>query len=159
MSIETEPAPPVLAGDKHDDDGQVLDDLLQQEAAPPSPDELPMQQNQGRTEPRRTTRTLTRGMTLRNTFGAQMIFPADPDRQSLRINVMFPGGVAAANRASVVRFSDDAGKLETDDASFLIPATGDVSVEHTGPVWLRVPNHDDGVTEQSLYVSCIAVTS
>jgi hypothetical protein len=136
------PEPTVLAGDWKDDDGQVLDDLVQPQGNPlPVPIEVMVTPVTER--PARTTRLMSGALTLDPTWRPTQILPADPNRKRLIIwNNSTDGD-------GLLWITDDPSKIPPDtDANAIqsIPGTAAVAGylppsvfplyldEHTGPV-------------------------
>lgn len=152
---ETAPPRANLAGDAHDDDAQILDDLVESHAEPPTPEQRPIEPIApvvSRARP--ITRLVTGSIALQKTWDPQLILPADPNRTSLQL-------WAASNTATdFARLADDAGKVQSLGACALLysgmlltfPLTAPGT--HTGPVWVSCPDATGPVT-----VSFIAVTS
>lgn len=146
---------PVLAGDAHDDDGQVLDSIVQP-ANPPTIEQLPVATiDTPKRTPRPLTRTITSTQTVLPSFGPVQVLPADADRESLSITVRTPEGVTT----TYARLADDSSKVGSDMGAFvLIPNQNNVGVlaGHTGPVWVAAV--DTGAADAAVTVSVVAVT-
>ena len=134
------PGPPTIAGDHADDDGPVLDSLVEQSAEPPAPKPTtapPAAPAPTPDKPRTPSRLLTGSMTINGTHGAVLLLPADPDRRNLTISV-----VTATPELNRVRIAEDSGRVMTDGASLVLPngRAWDSAAGYTGAVWAAVPD-------------------
>lgn len=146
------PGPPTIAGDHADDDGPVLDSLVEQSAEPPAPKPAtapPAAPAPTPDRPRTPSRLLTGSMTINDSHGAVLLLPADPDRKNLTIAVM-----PAGTEANGVRIAEDSGRVMTDGASLVLPSgrTWDSVPGYTGAVWAAVTGTG------ALFVTWAAVT-
>lgn len=128
----SEPTPPVLAGDWKDDDGQVLDSLLDENtdgAKNPPPATEPF--IPPREHPRPTT--IISGTTTTLSIGLiQQVLWADPDRKAMHLHMDSQGGLSDR-----VRYSSDPGMLNSDQMCPSITTTQPVDgVPHTGPLYV-----------------------
>lgn len=145
----TSPGRPTIAGDTTDDDGQVINSLTQGDATPPIPTELPTVDLGITIKAPPMTRLMTGSMVVPNTWAPVMILPADPNRKTLKIRVQ------SATATDYIRVSDDPGKLQFANLSYLGYISLPVELDgHTGPVWLSAPDGTGPVT-----VTYAAVTS
>jgi hypothetical protein len=131
----------LFVGDAHDDDGRVIDSLVQEVDAPATPvveriAPMPL------IEPKRTTRILSGSFnfsfTLANAGGYApvQILPADANRQDMTIKAYS----SATTLTDFMYIADENGKLGTSSAGRLRPGSADFDVtEHTGAVWV-LPN-------------------
>ena len=148
------PGPPTIAGDHADDDGPVLDSLVEQSAEPPAPKPTtapPAAPAPTPDRPRTPSRLLTGSMTINDSHGAVLLLPADPDRKNLTLSVMSAGTAPEANG---VRIAEDSGRVMTDGASLVLPngRTWDSVTGYTGAVWAAVTGTG------ALFVTWAAVT-
>lgn len=153
------PGPPTIAGDHADDDGPVLDSLVEQSAEPPAPKPAtapPVAPAPTPDRPRTPSRLLTGSMTINDSHGAVLLLPADPDRKNLSLSVMSAGTPDApvTPEANGVRIAEDSGRVMTDGASLVLPngRNWDSVPGYTGAVWAAVT----GVG--TLFVTWAAVT-
>ena len=155
MSIplpETDNSQLRLAGDYKDDDPQVIDALVNPEANPPAPDELPTVKPPVTEEPKPINRLLTRTEILQPGWPPQLMMPADPFRESLTIRV------SAQNATDFLAIADDAGKLQTEAGSFVIFDASTWSDTYTGPLWVKAFAADGSAATGTVMVSVSAVT-
>jgi hypothetical protein len=133
---------PTLAGDPTDDDGQVLDSLVEPSAEPPTPSELPGSPKVELSEPKSLTRLLTGSQKLLASWDAVLLLPADPLRLSLQM------WAASDTATDYARFSDDAGKIQVKSSSALLWSGQllQLPLSHTGPVWVSCPDATGPVT-------------
>lgn len=131
---------PILAGDLTDDDGQVLDSLVQQAPEPPSPKEQPKAPLQPLAKTRTKTRLLTQTLRLSPTMGAVQLLVADEDRKSITLSTHVEGA-----GTTVVRVGDDQSKVFADMGAYLIyPNTTDDTAfaGHNGPLYVSASDTD-----------------
>lgn len=129
---------PVIAGDPHDDDAQVMESMLVEVDAPAErPADSPAIQH--KTAPKRVAQLLSgfQVIDLNNLNSPQCIMPADPDRKDFSVEVF--GSVATDS----IRIADSPNKLH-------YPAIGGTSgqsrrllvgkiwhpTDYTGAVWI-----------------------
>lgn len=131
-------------GDVHDDDGQVLDDLVRQQAEPPAP--IPDSLTRATTErPKRLSRLQTGRVTIPTGWQPVSIFGQDSNRSTCTISV------ETTNATDFVTFADTSNNAPYGASVF---AANPVTVyDHTGPVWVN------NSTANSITVSFWAVTS
>lgn len=159
--VESDDAP-VIAGDQYDDDPQVLDSLVQQEAEPPTrkeiADALIVAGREVLHSLRVKTRLMTQTASLSTDGAPYMILPADADRRSLQF------GVVAADASAVLLIADDASKVVQRMGAWSVPAsaaftTYDAQTTHTGPVWINAVRADGAASPAaSVTVTVCAVT-
>lgn len=130
-------------GDVHDDDPQVLDDLVKSQAnpAPPLPDELTIPVVE---RPKRLTRLQTGQQTMQSGWDPYRILPSDPSRKTLLV------AINSADPTDTVYVADSA-----DSARFggsLFQANPLTLTGHTGAVWVYNP------TAHTVTISWWAVT-
>ena len=121
---------PTLAGNWVDDDWDVIDDLVESQANPPEPDDLPVVRL---SVTRATIPTLTR--TITSTYnqtveqGPIMAMNPDARRKSLKIHVF---------GTTDLYLSDDRATLTgMQSNAFRLSAPGEYDIlEHTGAVWI-----------------------
>jgi len=160
---------PVIAGNWNDDDGQVIDSLLDEntdgaKTPPPATESFSFAGEQ--VEP--TTRIIGMEVTLASgvpnttpSSAPQQVLPADPDRLSLSIHVNAFGtdGISAGLGSDVVRYSDDAGKLYSRMSAPGVTTSQPVDVlPHTGPVFVFAPETNNGGAGGFMTASITAVT-
>ena len=149
-----------------DSDARILDSLVESEAEPPSPKELPTETRVVEHVAPKPLSRLMSGTTLLDPLwtAPTMIVPADRNRESLLI------AVASVTGAAWVALADDPGKLMTvynagagtvvvPGAFVMIPAAGAsyTMSKHTGPLYAIAVN-SSGVAGISA-LSYFAVTS
>lgn len=147
---------PILAGDWHDDDGQVIASLTREDAFPPEPKDLPRAEPVTLDAPKRINRLNTTSASPRASFGAVLLLAADPERVSLTLSVE----TVATNPATYLLFADDPGKVQGFESSAFRLYTGRSPFtirDYTGPVWVRVPV-GDGAQDYGVNVSAMAVS-
>jgi hypothetical protein len=145
---------PLNVGDTEDDDGQVIDSLLVEVDAPPEPlPDTSVEPQRSKVRPAKTGKLLTGTMLVLPGWDAIPLLPADPDRDTFRLQVI------GATATDYILYADDAGKLQNEQGGFRVMATvtgNRVDVDNfTGPLWVKAPaaNNVAGV-----YVSWSAVT-
>jgi hypothetical protein len=133
---------PVLAGDHTDDDGIVLDSLVDPRAEPPTPSDMPGSPKVELSEPKPLTRLLTGSIKLLASWDAVQLLPADPLRLSLQM------WAASDTATDYARFSDDAGKIQVKSSSAMLWSGQllQLPLPHTGPVWVSCPDATGPVT-------------
>lgn len=145
---------PELAGLEMDDDGQVIDSLVEPISAPPPPEHQPTEPLSVTPKPRAHTRLLTGTATLLASWGAIPLLPADPSRVSLAVYAY-----AVDGSAQPVRLADDPGKIQADGGAitfYTVTPTLALPARlsgHTGPVWIGAPD-----ATQDILVTFVAVT-
>jgi len=130
---------PTLAGDWQDDDGQVLDDLVQPQANPlPVP---PQEMVTPATErPKRPGRIISGTLWVDPTWGPTQILPADANRKNLIIQ---NGSTEAAD---AIRVADDSGKCQVGSAAGLVfPANPLTLPDYTGPIYVSAADAAEAV--------------
>lgn len=135
-----EPAP-VLAGDPHDDDPSVIDDLVTSNPIPPDPAaSRESVVNHLDQRPKRNTRILSGYQVLdANARGVQfLILPADHNRKSLTVSV---GGVGTNDSALI---ADEAAKFayngQSGQSARIYTGKSVQGIDsHTGPLWIAIP--------------------
>lgn len=151
--VPTEPVTPVLAGDHHDDDGQVFDSLVEPSAEPPALDELPLVKNDSKSRPRATTRLANGTVQLRADMGPVMLVPPDPDRINLHLALSNPDGHS-------FRFGTDAPSVASRMGAFTTTHDGLLSAfeDHTGALWVlnASPERDETSFPFVSYTAVIA---
>lgn len=159
---------PTLAGDWHDDDGQVIDSLLDENtdgAKNPPPATEPF------VPPRPEIKPLTRivGTEIKMTSGTPtvqsdqpvMVLPADLNRKQfgIRVNSIGTGGVGAGLGSDVVRWGSDPNLLRAGmSAPGVTTAQPQDNVPHTGPVWIFAPETNNAGAGGVMQVWVWAVT-
>lgn len=138
---------PTLAGDWHDDDGQVIDDLVQPQAnplPPPATDKtVPVTER-----PARVGRLIGGTGTWDPQWQPFLALPADPRRKSVTIQNN------STTATDGVRIADDSGKCQSGTgAGVVYPANPLTLLGYTGPVWISAAPAAAAVT-----VSMWAVT-
>jgi hypothetical protein len=165
---------PTLAGDWKDDDGEVIDSLLDENTdgaknPPPATESFSFA---GET-PSVTTRIL--GTTIRLASGVvtagqittpsqvpvQVLTP-DANRKSLHIhcNAIAADGTSAGLGSDVVRFSDDPGKLRSGHGSPGIVTSQPIDgIPHTGAVFIFAPetNNNGGGGFMDVWVTGVTI--
>jgi len=145
------PDSPHIAGDAKDDDAEVIDNLVESHAEPPTPEQMPTVPIEPNIEPPRITRLISNTLNVNKAWAEPtLLLPADPNRKSLEINV------TSANATDVVNFADEKNKAQSASTSFVVvPASRSFTLTgHTGAVWVYAPNLVD-----TAVVTCVAVTS
>ena len=149
-----------------DSDARILDSLVESEAEPPSPKELPTETRIVEHVPPKPLSRLMSGTTMLDALwnAPTMIAPADRNRESILI------AAAAVTGVAFVAIADDPGKLMSvynagaagvtvPGAFIMIPAAGAsyTITKHTGPLYAIAVNSTGvaGITA----VSYFAVTS
>ena len=153
MSIgpDSLPGPETIAGDPHSPDARIIDSLVEDHAAPPTPTELPTEKLAPVIDPKPISRMLTGSSVVQASWSPILLMPADPHRKTLML------WAASATSTDYVRIGDDPGKLQTVQASALLYSAQLLNVQpfaHTGPVWVSCPDATGPVT-----VTWLAVTS
>ncbi len=136
----SEPTAPMLfAGNPEDDDGIVIDSLVQEMDTTPAPDQMPVESGQTVpvSERPKTTTLMYSGYTLLpNTFDPVQILTADPNRKALIIRA------TSSTVTDSIRIADDPGKMmeptgALNGMSGRLPVGNDENFTgHTGPVWV-----------------------
>lgn len=155
---------PVLAGDHHDDDGTVLDSLVQEQSEAPARTELPRETPTQRVVPtvpaptRMFTTTLTTPM---GGYGAPvMLMPADPWRKHLYITFNTDN-----NTKDQFLIGDSPSNVQNIATSFLnfcqSGALGSIFTidDYTGAIWVAFTSSDGRpVTNRALTISAMAIS-
>jgi hypothetical protein len=146
----TLPGHPIIAGNLTDDDGQVINSLVEDMAEPPAAKLLPVATTVPPVPVKPVMRLLTLTWNVLPGWPPSLLLPADPDRTALRIDVN------SATATDVIRIADDAGKVQSVGGSALIYSGKDIPFNsaYTGPVWVYAPDAVGPVT-----VSVTAVTT
>lgn len=122
---------PLNLGDTADDDSQVLDSLVQQEANPPTPVIEPIV-TPSLSEPRIPTRLLSVRQLVDPLWQSPtMLLPADPERKYLYLCVTSPAGTTTDGVAVVSEVKGSVATLGILTHGRTLPLDG-----HTGPVWV-----------------------
>lgn len=118
-------------GNTADDDPQVLDSLVQQEANPPTPVVEPIV-TPSLPEPRIPTRLLSVRQLVDPTWAAPtMVLPADTERKYLTVSVTSPAGTTTDGVAVVSEVKGSVATLGILTHGRTLALDG-----HTGPVWV-----------------------
>lgn len=145
------PNSPHIAGNYKDDDAEVLDNLVEAEANPPAPEEMPLVPIDKPIEPPKITRLISNTFTVDKAWAEPtLLLPADPNRKSLSIRV------TSTTATDVVNVADEKNKAQSAGTSYSVQASAvalDLS-NHTGAVWVYAPN-----LAATAVVTCVAVTS
>jgi len=142
------PDAPVIAGDLHDNDADVIDNLVESHAEPPTAVEQPREAVTALRQPEPETRLMTGTVSLVQGWDPILLLPADPMRSALTVNAY------STTPGEVIRLADDRGKLFTASQSFSVRHEAAFSGPHTGPVWI----FPDPAAAGSLTVTFVAVT-
>jgi len=150
----TEALAPPLAGDAHDDDAQIIDDLFEPASGPPDPSAA-MQDAPDHTQspPKRPTRIQSGNQTIDAfTLAPIQIQPFDPNRERIVIRVI------STTATDYILIADEANKCNalslTSGQAGRLPAGCDLTLEgHTGPVFIM------SAVATSVVVTWWAVTS
>lgn len=131
-------------GNTHDDDGQVIDSLVQEVDTPATPVTEPIRPAT-LIQPKRTTRILSGTLIFDNTqvanYSPIQILPADANR--LQFNLKGFSYAATPGAADFVFIADENGKMNT-SSSGRFRSGGILALdEHTGALW-AYPN--SGIT-------------
>lgn len=147
-------SPPLHTGDPHDDDARIIDALVESQAEPPGPKDLPLVRTPPVDAPEKPATMLVTGSIVFPAtaviWDAFQALPVDPQRRSVRFSVF------SATATDYVRMSNDLGKLNADTSAFLMGAgaSGSIDMPHTGAVWLKLAAPSVG----PVTVSWVAVT-
>jgi hypothetical protein len=149
---------PLVVGDIHDDDPDVLASMVGIVSDSPAPEDLPYvagAQVSPKRRRRRPSPLLTGYYSLDPSFiGATMILPADSYRTSLTVRVSSPSG----STTDYVSVSDDAGKVAVPNGSGRLYSGHALSVDtHTGPLWVAAWGNAGGAPGAVIGVSYWAV--
>jgi hypothetical protein len=124
-------------GNTHDDDGQVIDSLVQEVDSPATPVTEPIRPA-ALIQPKRTTRILSGTLIFDNTqianYAPIQILPADFNRQ--QFNIKGFSYVAAPTITDFVFIVDENGKVNTSSAGRLRSGQSIALDEHTGSLWV-----------------------
>ena len=126
------PATPVIHGDAHSKDADVLNSQFEQAAIPPIPEELPKVDipKEYITVPG-LTRLLTGSMVIPNTWGPVCILPADFNRKRITL------WATSATATDVLMVADDSGKVQYVSSAALLGVGEPVELgEYNGPIWV-----------------------
>jgi len=139
-----------IAGDYTDDDANTLNTLVESDAEPPTPRDLPTDPLPPATTPKPMTRLMTGTVIVQAGWAPILLLPADAKRLSLHV------WAASDTATDCIRVSDDAGKVQSVGGSALIYSGQPDAFPpgHTGPVWVSAPDGTGPVT-----VTFIAVTN
>ena len=143
--------PPVIAGDHKDDDAEVIDNLVESKAEPPTPEERPKAKANRLEKPKPISRLMTGTQNVDKAWASPtLLLPSDPNRKSLHVSVI------SATSTDIVRFSDEANKCSSLLTSGVVPVyAGGVDLSgYTGALWVHAPDAAATVT-----VSYLAVTA
>lgn len=141
--------PPVIAGNPHDDDAEILDNLVESKAEPPTPAQEPTARVNPLDKAPVITRTITETINVDPAWGPVQLLPSDANRRALHITA------ASDTATDYVLIADDKGRLASSFAGFALAAGGFVDLNaHTGSVWV-VPN---AANTSVVTVSVVAVT-
>jgi hypothetical protein len=150
---EAEPERPTLASeDPASRDPEIINSQIQDNAEPPTPEQLPHQLLNRKVEPPKITRLMTGviNMIAGTSAFPVMLLPSDAKRTRLTIRVQ------SATPADYVLVADDAGKVQSQMSAApcyqAVPMTLD---DHTGPIWIALPT----VFVGPMVVSFYAVTA
>lgn len=148
----SEPAPTYLnTGDVNDDDAEILDNLIESDAVPPTPDELPIVR--GPETPvyaPKPTRLLTHTAKYQSSAGPVMVVPEDPRRQHLVIHVHGSNDIFLSQDRSMLTMGMS--------GAFVVAAPGTLELPgYTGALWAG-PDPDLSPTDNFSY-SIAVVTS
>ena len=141
-------------GDHYDDDAEIMDALVRDQAVPPTPAELPkdakpLEETTAKRQP--ITRLMTRNLEVSSTWDPVLMFPSDPNRISLTIYAF------SEQPTNWLRWGDDAGKVMSLMGSAKI-YSGQLleftSNTHTGPIWVYGPD----LTVTTCNIVAIAIT-
>lgn len=119
---------PLNTGDMRDDDAEVLDSLVQQQA---NPLPVPVQEMTRPVSdiPKRTTRLISGTIWLGASWEPLQLLPQDYSRSDLIIRVVSP------TPTDFIYVADDKGKLRSDLTAYtLFPGEPLILRHHTGPV-------------------------
>jgi hypothetical protein len=139
---------PTLAGNWNDDDGQVIDSLLDENtdgAKTPPPATEPFVPP--REHPKKSTRLM--GTTATVVAGSvQQLLQADPERLAIHLHMDSVGGLSDR-----LRYSHDPSLLNSDMMCPSITTTQPVDgVPHTGPLWVMAVTSNAIVSATSVGV-------
>lgn len=118
----------------HDDDAAVIDSFFVETDTPPDLKPAAETVPSPAVElPKKTTRILTRSDLIDPTWGPTLLFPPDPNRKSMTVNVYSPTSVATDG----VRIFSDMGDQRS--AGLVLhnqTPMSDMLGDHTGPVYV-----------------------
>jgi len=142
------PTAPEIAGNVPDPDATTLDHLVEQDATPPTPEEMPKDKGQPQVKPHRPARLIGVTETIYPTWAPQLLMPADPTRQGLRIRV---DGTATEH----VRIGESANAVQSlhTCAAFYVGDDVWIVPGYDGPVWGYAPDVTASVTVSLMAVA------
>ncbi len=165
----SEPTPPVLAGNWQDDDGHVIDILLDENtdgAKTPPPATVPFVPP--RPDPLVVTRTVqTTGIAVSGTTSGtasqppQLVLPADPNRIQLfiRTNALGVGQTGPGLGSDVLRWGDDKSLLASGMMAAGVTTSQTMDgILHTGAVFVFAPETNNSGAGGGMQFWITAVT-
>lgn len=153
--VESDPGRPAISGDLADDDAQIMDDLIESQAEPPEPRQLPHSTKpvaESTSVPAPITRIMTTNLEVQSTWSAVLLLPKDANRTSLTLYAF------SETPTNWIRWADDPGKLMQLSACAKLYSGQLLSFPgptHTGPVWVYGPD----LVTTACNVVAIAITS
>jgi hypothetical protein len=138
--LETPEFEHLYLGNTADDDGPIVDGMIQTVSAPATP-VVEAIHPATLIEPARTTRLLsgtqTFDFTAITTYGPIQILPADKNRQDLTIKAYSFSATSPVPNTEFVYIADENGKLGSSSSGKLRAASSDFDLsEHTGAVYI-----------------------